>query len=307
MKAIQINKYGGTDVLEINENVQKPSASKEQVIVEIYNASINPFDWKVREGYLKDVMPLQFPTTLGVDFSGVIKEVGEEVTDFKTGDEVYGQAKGSFAEFAIANTDNIALKPSSVNFVEAASMPLVGSSAIQALEEHIKLQNGQKILIHGGAGGIGHVAIQLAKELGAYVATTVSSNDVDFVKELGADEVIDYKSQKFEEILKDFDAVFDTVGGETLNKSFEVVKKGAVIVTMVNQPDKELVQKYSVTAIWQFTDTNTKHLKRLAQLVDNEKIKVNIDKVFPLPEIKEAFKYQEEVHPKGKVVIKIKV
>ncbi len=301
MKAVQINDYGGIEVLEINQNAPTPTPPGNQVLVEVKAASINPIDYKVRNGFLKDAVPLKFPSTMGGDFAGVSD----------TGEEVYGSAlilngsSGGFAQFAAVNKENIAPKPKNVDFDEASALPLVGSAAIQALEEHIKLQSGQKILIHGGAGGIGHIAIQLAKSLGAYVATTVSTNDVDYAKSLGADEVIDYKTEKFEEKLKDMDVVYDTVGGETLDKSFQVLKKGGVIVSMLGEPNPELAKKHEVTAIGQNTVTNTAHLTRLAELVDSGKIRVNIDKVFPLEKAREAFKYQEEGHPKGKVVLKV--
>lgn len=312
MRAVQINRYGGYEVLEINENAPRPSVGKGQVLVEVYAVSINPFDWKVRAGYMKEFMPLKFPVTLGGDFAGIVREVGNEVSGLVRGDEVYGSASlfsggsGSFAEFAEVRIGNAALKPKMTSFIEAAALPLVGSSAVQALQEHIKLQWGQKILIHGGAGGIGHIAIQLAKALGAYVATTVSLDHRDFVKQLGADEIVDYKLEKFEEKLKDFDAVFDTVGGETTHNSFPVLKKGGIMVSMVGQPSTELAKKYGVTVIGQGTNVNTKQLDSLREFVDKEKIRVNIGKVFPLDEVREAFKYQEEDHPRGKVVIKIK-
>ena len=312
MKAVQINRYGGAGVLEINKNAPTPSPIKGQVLVEVYAASINPFDWKVRAGYLKDMMSLQFPATLGGDFAGKVIELGEDISDFKKGDEIYGSANvfgggsGAFAQFAAANVANTSLKPKSVSFEEAAALPLVGASAIQALEEHIKLQKGQKILIHGGAGGIGHVAIQLAKTLGAYVATTVSLDDKEFAKDLGADEVIDYKNEKFEEKLKDLDAVFDNVGGETTDRSFLVLKKGGIIVSMLGQPNPQLAQKHGVTGIGQGTEINTKYLKRLAELVDSGKIKAQVDKVFPLDKVKEAFDYQEKDSPRGKVVLRVK-
>lgn len=312
MKAVQINTYGGIDVLEINENAPKPAPSKNQVLVGVHAASINPVDWKLRAGYLKEWMPLKFPATLGGDFSGVVREVGEGVSEFSIGDEVFGSAivlnggSGSFAEFVAANTGNTALKPKTVDFVEASALPLAGASAVQALEEHIKLQSGQKILIHGGAGGIGHIAVQLAKAIGAHVATTVNIDDKEFAKKLGADEIIDYKNQAFEEVLKDYDAVFDTVGGETTDRSFTVLKKGGALVSMLGQPSQELVEKYGITAIGEMTKTNTEHLNRLAEFVDSGKIKVHVDKIFPFPQAKEAFKYQEEVHPRGKVVLRIK-
>ncbi len=174
------------------------------------------------------------------------------------------------------------------------------------MEEHIKLGRGQKILIQGGAGGIGSISIQLAKHLGAYVATTVSSEDIEFVKSLGVDEVIDYKAEKFEDKLSDFDAVFDLVGGDTTDRSFKVLKKGGILVSMVGQPKEELAQEVGVTAIGQGTQTNSQHLIRLATLVDQGVIKPQVSKVFPLTEVKEAFDYLEKSSPKGKVVLKIK-
>ena len=312
MKAVQIKEYGGNGVLEINANTSKPTLAKGQILVEVHAASINPVDWKIRAGYLKEMAPLAFPTTLGGDFAGVIVGVGDDIADFKVGDQVFGQAivlnggSGSFAEFVAANANNTAHKPQSINFIDASALPLAGSSALQALEDHIKLRRTQKILIHGGAGGIGHLAIQIAKVLGAYVATTVSAKDIEYVKNLGADEIIDYKTQSFEELLKDFDAVFDTVGGETTAKSFKVLKKGGIIVSMLGQPDMALAQKYGVIGIGQGTKTDTKHLDRLAKLVDGGKVKVHVDKVFPIEQVKEAFTYVQNSHPRGKVVLKIK-
>lgn len=312
MKAGQYSRYGGPEVIEINDNAPKPSAGKGQVLVEVHGASLNPFDVTLRSGYLKERIPLKFPVTIGGDFSGIVREVGKEVSDFKVGDEVYGQAlilnggSGSLAEFTTMKTSSIARKPKNLNHVDAASLPLVGSSAIQVLEEHIKLKSGQKILIHGGAGGIGSIAIQVAKSIGAYIATTVGTDSIEFVKKLGADEAIDYKTQKFENILKDFDAVFDTVGGKTAEKSFKVLKSGGVIVSMLGAPNPELAKQYSVTAIGQNTRVNNKTLARLTELVENGAVKPQVDKAFPLEEAKEAFEYFENGHTRGKVVLKIK-
>lgn len=254
MKSAQINRYGGSEVIEINQNTPEPTLSSGKVLVSIKSAGINPADWKIREGAFQQMIPLQFPFTLGMDFSGVIKQVEEGVSsDFKQGDEVYGQAgvinggSGAFAEMALAKTESIANKPKRLSHVGAAALPLVGVSAWRALVENIGLSNGQRILIHGGAGGIGSIAIQLAKHLGAFVATTASANDKVFVQELGADQVIDYKSQKFEDLLHDYDSV------ETYKRSFKVLKKGGIIVSMLDQPNSELMNQYNVKAIFQFT------------------------------------------------------
>jgi alcohol dehydrogenase len=311
MKAVQYNKNGDTSVLEIVD-ASEPVLKDGQILVEVYAASLNPFDYKLRSGITG--IPLQFPYTSGADFAGVVKELGEGVTEFKIGDEVFGSAQGlsggsgAFAESLAANIKNSAQKPKKVDFLQAASLVLVGVSAIQALEEHIKLSRGQKVLIHGGAGGIGSVAIQLAKHIGAYVSTTVSSEDVEFVKLLGADEVINYKEQKFEDNppAGGYDAVFDLVGSDTTDRSFKVLKKGGILVSMLGQPKEELAKEYEVTAIGQMTNTSSGHLKRLAELIDADAIKPQIDKVFTLDQIKEAFDHLEKESPKGKVVLKIK-
>ncbi len=298
--------------MEINLNAPEPTLSSGQVLVAVHSASINPFDFFVMAGYMEKMMPLKFPTTMGGDFSGTVTKVFENETELKVGDQIYGQAivfnggSGSFAELLVSNTKNMSLKPKNINFMEAASLPLVGSTVVQALEDSIKLMAGNKILVHGGAGGIGSIVIQLAKSIGAYVAVTVSEKDREFVKQLGADEIINYRSQKFEEILKDYDAVFDTTGGEVTDQSFKVLKKEGILASMKGQPNQELATQYGVTGIAINTRTNTQHLKRLTELVEAGTIKPQVDKVFPLEQTKEAFIYKNSSHPRGKVVIQIK-
>jgi alcohol dehydrogenase len=292
MKTAQIKSYGDSEVVEINPNAPSLNdPSEAMVLVTVKAAGVNPSDWKLREGFFKEMVPLQFPATLGSDFSGVIEKVGERVSststsisDLKLGDEVYGHAgafaggSGAFAEMALAKADTIAHKPRTLDHKQAAGLPLVGVSAWQALVETIGLTKGQKILIHGGAGGIGSIAIQLGKYLGAYVATTVSTNDIQFVKEeLGADEAIDYKTLTFEDVLPhDFDAVFDTVGGETYTRSFKV---------------------------FVFSQGNRERLTKLAEWVDQNNIRVNVERTFPLDEARTALDYQRGVHPRGKIVL----
>jgi alcohol dehydrogenase len=313
MKSAQIKTYGSSEVVEINQNTPAPNdPPAAKVLVYVKAAGVNPADWKVREGYFQQMTPLQFPSILGMDFSGVIEKVGEGVNDFKHNDEVYGDAaairgsSGAFAEMALAKADTIAHKPKTLSHEEAAGLPLVGVSAWQALVETIGLSKDQKILIHGGAGGIGSIAIQLAKRIGAYVATTVSTNDKQFVKELGADEVIDYKTQTFEDLLPhDYDAVFDTVGGETYTRSFKVLKRGSLIVSMLEQSNQELMDRFGVKAVSQFTQVNRERLTKLAQWVDQNNIRVNVDRTFPLEEAGKALDYQRDVHPRGKVVLQV--
>jgi alcohol dehydrogenase len=313
MKSAQINRYGRSEVIEINQNTPLLNLSSEKILVDVKAAGVNPIDWKIREGYMKQMISLQFPSTLGMDFSGIIKEVSKDISteEYKQGDEVYGQASvtnggtGAFAEIALTNTDNVALKPKSLNYAEAAALPLVGVSAWQALVENMELSKDQKILIHGGAGGIGSIAIPLAKNLDAYVATTASSDDKEFVQNLGADKVIDYKSQDFEELVHDYDAVYDTVGGQTYTKSFKVLKTGGIIVSMLEQPNSDLMEKFGVKAIFQLTQVNKDRLTQLAKWIDKNNIKIHVDKTFSLDETAKALDYVKDVHPRGKVIIKI--
>lgn len=312
MKTAQIKEYGDTNIIEVATDAQKPSAQAGQVLVEVHAASLNPVDKSVRSGHLHQMIPLAFPATLGGDFAGVITELGEGVSDFKVGDEVYGQAlalmmggTGSLAEYAAAQSGKMALKPKSIDMNHAASLPLVGSSALQAIEDHINLKEGQKILIQGGAGGVGSLAIQIAKLHGAYVATTVGTDDIEYAKSLGADEVIDYKTQDFTTIIKDYDAVFVTAAA-TLNDSLKVVKEGGIVVSMVGPADEALAKERNITVIPQMTEASTAQLTRFAELVDNGTLKPEVAKTFTLDEAKQAFEYFEQEHPRGKVVVTIK-
>ena len=288
MKSIQIRGYGGYDVVEVKKTASVPNISSGKVLVNVKASGVNPVDWKIREGYMQQLIQLQFPSTLGMDFSGVVEQIGEvngdAPVDFKQGDEVYGQAgiinggSGAFAEMALANIESIAHKPKRLSHPESAALPTVGVSAWQALVENIRLSKDQKILIHGGAGGIGSIAIQLAKHLGAYVATTVSTNNKQFVQELGADQIVDYKKENFEDILQNYDAVLDTVGGETNKRSFRVLRKGGgIIVSTLEQPNTELMSQYGIKAVFLFSQVNKQRLTKLAQWVDQNNIKVNID------------------------------
>jgi NADPH:quinone reductase-like Zn-dependent oxidoreductase len=315
MKSARIKGYGSTsDVIEIDQNTPAPNDPSEgKVLVKVKAAGVNPTDWKISEGYMQQIMPLEFPATLGWDFSGILEKAGAGVSDIKQGDEAYGRASvvfggsGTFAEMALANADNIAQKPKTLSHEEAAGLPTVGVTAWQALVDTIGLSRGQKILIHGGAGGVGSIAIQLAKYLGAYVATTVSEKDKQFVKGLGADEIIDYKTRTFEDSLShDYYAVLDTVGGETYSRSFKILKRGTgIIVSTLEQPNQELMEKFGVKAIFVFSQVNRERLTKLAQWVDQNNVRVNVDKMFPLDDAAKALEYQKDGHPRGKVVLAI--
>ncbi|HUP26236.1 MAG TPA: NADP-dependent oxidoreductase [Candidatus Limnocylindrales bacterium] len=306
MKAVQYTNYGGPEVLRVNET-EKPVLKQGQVLVEVRAATINPFDRKLRAGYMKDSIPLTFPTTIGADFSGVVVEAA---AGFNLGDEVYGSAivlnggSGALADYAAANGTNIARKPDALSFSEAAALVLVGVSAVQVLDT-LRLATGQRILIHGGAGGIGSAAIQYAKYLGAYVATAVRAADMDFVTSLGADEVIDYEKQPFEDVFHDYDAVFDTIGGDTYARSFKVLKQGGAIISMNEQPNEQLSDTYKVKALHQSTKVTTDSLNRLAEVVNAGAIKPQVDREFSLDQAAKAFSFLETGHPKGKVVVKI--
>lgn len=311
MKAAQITEYGDASVVHITE-VAQPQAAAGQVLVEVYAASLNPFDSTIRSGYMKDSTPLQFPVTLGGDFAGTVVAVGDDSTAFAVGDQVYGQAivvagnSGAFAEYAATKAAQVAVMPKGFSFAEAAALPLVGSSAIQALNHHIGLQSGQKIFIHGGAGGIGSLAIQIAKHIGAYVATTATGDNIEFVKQLGADEVIDYKTEDFAQALHDFDAVYDTVGHDDFAKSLTILKPGGIAVSMIAQPDEAKAQELGVKAMMQFTKVTTQVLDELRELVESGVVAPQINQTFPLDQIQQAFIARETGNGRGKIVLEIK-
>lgn len=311
MKAAQINEYGDPSVVQISD-IEKPVPAGDQVLVEVHASSLNPFDSTVRSGLVKDSIPLELPATLGGDLAGVVVELGDGLSELNIGDKVYGQAaivagnSGAFAEFAATKSNQIAKAPENLDFKETAAMPLVGVSALQGLSEHIKLQPGQKIFIHGGAGGIGSVAIQIAKQIGAYIATTATGENVEFVKKLGANEVIDYKVQDFSGTLKGYDAVFDTVGGDDFNKSFAILKKNGIAVSMIAPADEAKANELGITAMTQATKVNTMMLDELRHLIEAGTVTPQIGKVFPLEQIQKAFVARETSSIRGKVVIAIK-
>jgi NADPH:quinone reductase-like Zn-dependent oxidoreductase len=310
MKAAQINQYGGIDAIKVVET-DKPSIKDGQVLIEVHAASLNPFDTAVREGKMRSMKELDMPVTLGGDIAGIVAKLGENADGFSLGDKVYGQASvfgggsGAFAEFAATKATQIAKMPSNSNFEQAAGLPLTGVAALQGLREHLDLQSGQKILIQGGSGGIGSVAIPLAKHFGAYVATTVPPEGIAYAKKLGADEVIDYKSQNFSEIIRDYDAVFDLVGSETLERSIDVLKPGGKAVSTVSKADEEHARQKDVTTIYQGTKVTTEALDQLREFIQKDALHQNVDKTFSLDEIREAFKAREEDNTLGKIIVTI--
>jgi NADPH:quinone reductase-like Zn-dependent oxidoreductase len=311
MRAVVINEYGSKDVL-VEQELPKPVIKANQVLVEVYATSINPIDWKLRAGYLKQMLDWTFPIILGWDVAGKIAEVGSEVKDFQVGDDIFARpdttSKGTYAEFTAVDEELLAKKPSNLTFEEAASIPLAGLTAWQCLVDNTKVKQGNKVLIHAGAGGVGSLAIQMAKHLGAYVATTASEQNAAYVKELGADEFINYRKQQFEEVLHDFDVVIDTMGGDILNKSFQVLKPGGRLVTIAGQPDPALIQKHQVMASSYWLTPNGKQLGELGELLEKGILKPQVGSIFDFSAeaLQKAHELSETHHAKGKIVIKVK-
>jgi NADPH:quinone reductase-like Zn-dependent oxidoreductase len=311
MKAVKVHKFGGPEVLHY-EDALKPTPHRGEVLIEVHGSSINPIDTKSIRPDSNYKNYLNLPITPGTDVAGIVVRVGEDVTSVKPGDKVYGQAgafqkgTGAFAEFAVAPENSIAKMPEDISFIEAGSIPLTAASAYVAILSHMKLHAGQKILIHGGSGGIGSFAIQLAWHLGAYVVATTPVDGIHYARFLGADEVIDYEFQSFEKTLKDFDAVLDTVGGNVYRKSFEVLKKGGIIVSMLCQPDEVLMKQYGVRAVLEMTKVDQDVLNKISQLVKEGVLKVNISKTYSLKDTKEAYEAKKKEHILGKIAISIR-
>ncbi|GGG60377.1 NADP-dependent oxidoreductase [Paenibacillus radicis (ex Gao et al. 2016)] len=331
MKAIVIDAYKRP--LRFAE-LQLPELGEHDVRVEIYAASLNPIDYKLRDGLLRLIQKYDFPLILGHDLAGIVTAIGSKVSKFSVGDEVYGRPRGSrigtLAEYISVHEDDISLKPQNVSFEEAASIPLIGLTTFQAFTGVMALQKDQKILIHAGAGGIGTFAIQLAKAMGAYVATTTSENGYDLVKRLGADLIINYKQQPFENIIQDYDAVYDTLGGDVLKKSFTVLKPHGKLVSIAGLPGGNfareaglgplktalfsivgrrmtaLAAKNNVDYDYHYMKPSGLDLSSIKQLIEANQIKPVIDKIFDFQDTAKAFAYLETGRAKGKVVVSVK-
>lgn len=308
MKAAQINNYGNEAEIEITE-IEVPTITDDQVLVKVAAASLNPFDSTVLAGHAQTMAPLIFPATLGLDIAGTITEIGHDVSGFAVGDRVYGTANamfgnsGAFAEYAATGAANIGIAPNNSSDSEAAALPTAGISALQALVDSLHIISGQKLFINGGSGGIGSIAIQIAKKLGAYVTVTASTDNIEYVKSLGADKVIDYKSQNYKELIHDYDAVLDTVGGERINGLLVILKKGGVAVTLAGKFDETIATSLGLAVSTQATHVTTKALDALRHYVDDRTISVEIDQTFPLDHTQRAFTVRQTQSIKGKVVI----
>jgi NADPH:quinone reductase-like Zn-dependent oxidoreductase len=310
MKAVRVHNYGGPEVLRF-EDAPRPTPGSGEVLIKVHAASVNAIDWKARAGYLKDYIPLPLPFIPGWDVSGVIETVGSGVTKFKKGDEVYARPNiahdgyGGYAEYAVAKEAETALKPKSIDHVHAATIPVAAVTAWRALFDTAGLQQGQKVLIHGAAGCVGSFAVQLAKWKGAHVIGTASTKNHSFLRELGVDEPIDYQKTRFEDAVGDLDVVFDTIGGETQNRSWKVLKKGGILVSIVGQPSSEEAAKHNVRSAGISAQADTSVLDEIAKLIDSGKLKPIIETVLPLSEARQAQELNESGHARGKIVLKV--
>src|SRR5262245_24564600 len=308
MKAVVIHNYGGPEALKY-EDIPQPEPQDNQLLIRVIAAGVNPVDGLIRSGMFDKEGKRAFPIILGGDVAGIVEKVGSKVTKFKAGDPVFAYVSldnsGGYAQYALVPQREAASKPKSLTYVEAAAVPIVALTAWQALVDTAKLRPGQTVLIHGGSGGVGSFAIQIAKARGARVIATASTANQDFLKQLGADVAIDYKKQKFEDVAKDVDVVLDSIGGDTLARSYGVVKKGGIIVSLVARPSESELQKHGIRGAALNVEPNSQELAEIGKLIDDKKIKVIVSQTFPLSE---AARAQEQVatgHTRGKIVVKI--
>jgi NADPH:quinone reductase-like Zn-dependent oxidoreductase len=305
MRAIVVHEYGGLEVLKY-QDAPRPEPKDDQVLVRVIAAGVNPVDAAIRSGRYRLATP---PCIPGSDIAGVVEKVGAKVTKFKAGDSVFAytalQRGGGYAEYAVATESEAAPKPHSINYVEAAAVPICALTAWQALVDTAKLSAGQTALIHGGSGGVGTFAIQIAKARGAKAIATASTQNQDLLKELGTDVAIDYTKQKFENIAKDVDVVLDSVGGDTLAHSYGVVKKGGMIVSIVARPDPAELERRAIRGASISVEPNSDELSEIGRLIDEKKIKVIVSRTFPLAEAKKAQEQIATHHTRGKIVLKV--
>jgi NADPH:quinone reductase-like Zn-dependent oxidoreductase len=307
MKAVRVHRFGPPEVIAL-EDVPKPEPSNGEVVVEVKAAGIGPWDALIRSG--KSALPQPLPLVLGSDLSGVIDSIGPGVEQFKVGDEVFGVTNerftGAYAEYALAKAAMIAPKPKSLNHTHAASVPVVAVTAWQMVFDFAQLSSGQSVLIQGGAGNVGGYAVQFAKLAGALVIATASARDVSYVRSLGGVGVIDYRATRFEERVKEIDAVIDTVGGDTLDRSYGVLKRGGIVVSSAAQPSNEKAEHHGVRAVFFLVQVTTERLRKIAELIDAEKLRTEVGEVLWLDEARKGHEMLEGApHRRGKIVIKV--
>jgi NADPH:quinone reductase-like Zn-dependent oxidoreductase len=306
MKAIRVYAYGGPEQLRLEEAPQ-PRVESGKVLVRIHAASVNPIDFKLAFGNMRQIMPISFPWIPGGDFSGIVEEVGPGVTGLAKGDAVYGDASGggAYAEFYAGPASMIALKPRRLSDIEAASVPLAGQTAWQGLFEHGRLERGETVLIHAAAGGVGTFAVQLAHWKGARVLATTSADNADYVRSLGADTVIDYKATPFESVARNVDLVFDLIGGDTQRRSFTVLKPGGRLVATAQPPSAEDAANHKVEAKMMQMMAATSNLKQLAELLDAGSVKTTIARTYSLAKAREAWAEIMSGRTRGKIVLEV--
>ncbi|KRP54525.1 NADP-dependent oxidoreductase [Pseudomonas poae] len=306
MKAIRIKQFGGPQVMQLTQ-VQVPEPKPGEVLVKNFFVGINPVDYKIREGQYPQVTTDELPLTLGREVAGLIEEVGQGVSDFKKGDRVFAMlgADGAYAEYSCVPVEHLARIPAGLDWPHAAGVPLAGHTAWQALVEHGRIEHGQKVLIHGGTGGVGHFAVQFAKVKGAEVYATASTESLPFLNELGVDRAIDYKTERFEAICKDFDLVIDLIGGDTQARSWQVLGEGGRLVSTLTMPDAHHPQAAGKTGTRFTAAPRGDELAEIAGLIEAGNVQVFIAKVFELNEAEQALDFLAGEHVHGKVVLRV--
>jgi NADPH:quinone reductase-like Zn-dependent oxidoreductase len=308
MKTVCIYSYGGPEVL-VYEDAPRPHPVVGEVLVQVHAAGINPVDWKIREGRLQEMLHHTLPLVLGWDVSGVVVSIGSGVTRLKVGDEVFSRPDitrdGAYAEFIVIKESEVALKPCSIDHIHAAALPLAGLTAWQSLFDAGGLVAGQRVLIHAAAGGVGSLAVQLAKWKGACVIGTASARNHEFLHKLGIDQAVDYETVRFEEAVEPVDVVFDTMGGEVQERSWKVLKRGGILVSIAGPPSAETAAANGVRQAFVFTRPNAAQLAEIARLVDAEQLKAIVETVLPLSDATRGQELSERGHTRGKIVLRV--
>ncbi len=306
MKAVRIHAFGSADVMQLEE-VPKPQPGADEVLIKVRAASVNPVDYKIRSGEFKSI-DMMMPLTLGRDISGTVESVGRDVADLKIGDEVYAlldRKHGGYAEFVVTTCEGVALKPASIDHVHAAAVPLAATTAWQGLFDHGRLKEGERVLIHGAAGGVGHFAVQFAKDHGAHVIATARAEDGDLLRELGADEIIDSKGERFEERTHDIDLVLDLVAGEIQQRSWKALKEGGRIVSTLQLPSQVEAARHHAEGEAFMAEPNHDELTEIGRLIDAGRVRVVVQQILPLYEVRRAHEHMEHDHVRGKMVLAI--
>lgn len=304
-KAIRVHQYGEADVLQLEEIV-RPEPLAGEVLIHVRYAGVQPIDWKIRKGWMQSVFPMTFPYIPGFSISGIVEKVGSGVTQFQAGQAVFGMTfSGAYSEYTISKINNLVPIPEGVSLEDAVMITSGASTAWKALFSEGGLQAGQKVLIHAAAGGVGQFAIQLAKWRGAEVIGTASTGNVEFVRSLGANQVIDYQKTAFEEVVNDVDLVVDAAGGDTLERSWSVVKKGGTLVSLVQPLSQEKARDLGIQVHFNTGEVTVENLRTLAQLMADGTIKAEIEKIYPLYEATEAHKKSESGHARGRILLQV--